>query len=427
MLGELVRASSLLTAATLIAGALGYVFQVLMARLLGSSYAAFGALNALSMLLMSPLGAIAILLVRRVAAEAAHGAVGRVRQLYQRSLAGVGVAAAVGAVFTWAFLPEIQSYLRAQNAVSIWLLWTLTMVSAVAAINVAFLQGLQRFGWCACVASASVFLKILASVPFVATFGWGLNGAVAGMCVSAMIAALISGVVMGKHLRRGPAEAGSSATDLFPMGSIFPVVVASVALSVMTQLDMVLVNHYFDEYSATHYAAASILGKIVLYLPGGIVGALLPLVSQRHARRESGVEELKQALLMTGAVCGAAAVFFAVAGRSIMQILYGPDYADAGVLLAVYGFAVLPITIIIVVENFMMATGRTLFTWLFLIICPLQILAIHVWHPSLVAVIGVLGLCNGLMMAAGLAVVWSLRRKPVELQETLGKSFDTVR
>lgn len=427
MLEELVRASSMLTVATVVAGALGYVFQVLMARLLGSSYATFGAFNALSMLLMSPLGAIAILLVRRVAADAAHGAVGRVRRLYQRSLGGVVIAAAAVAVVTWAFLPEIQSYLRAQNAGSVWLLWTLTVVSAVAAINVAFLQGLQRFGWCACIASASVFLKIAASVPFVATFGWGLNGAIAGMCASAMIVALVTGAIMGKELHHATAEGASPAPDLFPAGAILPVVVASVALSMMTQLDMVLVNHYFDERSATHYAAASILGKIVLYLPGGIVGALLPLVSQRYARRESGVEELKQALLMTGVVCGAAAMFFAVAGRSIVQILYGPGYADAGVLLAVYGFAVLPITIIMVVENFMMATGRTLFAWLFLVICPIEVLAIHVWHPSLLAVIGVLGLCNGLMMAVGLAVVWSLRRETLGVRESLGKSFHTVR
>lgn len=414
MLGELVRAGGILTGATLITGLCGYVFQVLMARLLGDSYAVFGAFNALSMLLLSPLGAVAILVVRRVAAAVVHGAFGEVRRVYRGALAGVGLAGLAVCLLTAAFLPAIRAYLRAPDAASVWLVCVITILSAFEGINVAFLQGLKRFAWLGVIHPASVLVKIAAAVPCVAVLGWGLNGALFGWCVSALVAAVVGGAVVWAEVRgRDGSTPAPPSGPRFSARAILPVAVASLAISAMTQLDMVLVNHYFDPLAASRYAAASILGKIVLYLPGGVVTALLPLVSQRHARSESGAGELRQALLITGVVCGSAAIFFGLAGRRVVQAVYGPDLAEAGVLLQMYGFAMLPITIVMVVENFLMAQGRTLFAWLFLVACPLQVWAIHVWHPSLAAVIGVIGLLNTALVGVGLAIVgW--RREMVQ-------------
>ena len=53
------------------------------------------------------------------------------------------------------------------------------------------------------------------------------------------------------------------------LGSILPVIVANISFAIMTQADMVLVNYHFSSEIAGEYAAASILGKAVLYLRVG--------------------------------------------------------------------------------------------------------------------------------------------------------------
>jgi O-antigen/teichoic acid export membrane protein len=179
------------------------------------------------------------------------------------------------------------------------------------------------------------------------------------------------------------------------------VLIASVAFTAMTQLDMVLVNHYFDADQAGQYAAASVLGKAVLYLPGGLVIALYPMVAGRHAARQGSSHLLAQSALAALMVCGAAALLYWLLGPWLVGLLYGAAYAPAGDLLALYGWAVLPMALVMVAEHFLIAQGRVLFAWLFLAIAPLQLLAIHLWHPNLPSVILVVGGGGAVMALVG--------------------------
>lgn len=406
--GEVVRAGGLMTVAALVTGILGYAFQVLLGRLLDrDSYAVFGAFNALGMILLSPLGVFVILFVRQVAAASAKGLCGQLLRLYWRSLAVLAVAGLVAAALVWAWLPTLQRSLRAPDSASIWIFWAAMVLTGAMTLNTAFLQGFKQFGWLGSVTTANVVFKVIAAPVLVTICGWGLNGALAAVALSAVLT-FVAGAWVLRATMQGTAVITSdhSAATAFGLRSIVPVAVTSIALSVMTQLDMLLVNHYFDPISASQYAAASILGKVVLYLPGGVVSALLPIVAHTHAQERSAAQDLSDAILMTLLLCGGAAVVYGVFGPWIVRLLYGPRYADAGGLLAAYGFAMLPITAVIVIENFLMATGKTLFAWLFLILCPLEVLVIHVWHPSPMAVVGVVALFNLLLLAAGGAAAW---------------------
>lgn len=406
--GEVVRAGGLLTVATLVTGILGYTFQVLLGRLLDSnSYAVFAAFNALGMILLSPLGVFVVLFVRQVATASAKGVCGQLPWLYYRSLAVLALAGLTAAALVWAWLPNLQHSLRAPDSTSMWIFWAAMVLTAAMTLNTAFLQGFKQFGWLGSVTTANVVFKVSAAPVLVTVCGWGLNGALAAVAISALLTFIAGAWVLRATLRDAAVTASDhSAAMAFGLRSIVPVAVASIALSVMTQLDMLLVNHYFDPSAASQYAAASILGKVVLYLPGGVVSVLLPVVAHTHAQDRSAARDLFDAILMTLLLCGGAAVVYGVFGPWIVRLLYGPRYADAGGLLAAYGFAMLPITAVIVIENFLMATGKTLFAWLFLILCPLEVLVIHVWHPSPMAVVGVIALFNLLLLAAGGVVAW---------------------
>jgi O-antigen/teichoic acid export membrane protein len=64
-------------------------------------------------------------------------------------------------------------------------------------------------------------------------------------------------------------------------------------------------------------------------------------------------------------------------GEWLIDRLYGRAYAGASVLLRWYGFAILPMALVMVAEYFLIAKGRVLFAWVFLGMAPLQVLAIH--------------------------------------------------
>lgn len=408
--GAWLRSGLLLTGLNLAAGGLGYVYQVLMGRLLtAADFALFSAFMALAVICSAPLNAFVLLLARRVSAFRAAEDLGRGRGLYGRVHVGMVLLGLVLAGLLVACHGPIQDYLKAPQALDLWLFGAATFVGFLAAVNGGFLQGLQRFAWLGGLGITGVAAKIAASVALIMACHAGVAGALGGVLAAAVLVWVCGGFVIMRSMPTGPIEPGGSA-EPFPWRSLLPATVANVALATLTQIDMVLVNRYFDTGPASQYAAASILGKAVLYLPGGLVLALVPLVAEQHARRRDSRGVITQAALATLAMCGTGAVFYALCGPWLVRLLYGPGYAEAGSLLAWYGFAVLPMALVVVAENFLLAQGRTLFAWLFLVVGPIEVAIIHAWHPDLWTVIAIVGACSTVLAVIGYAILWRAMR-----------------
>lgn len=408
------RSGLLLTGLNLVAGGLGYVYQVLMGRLLTpADFTLFTALMALAVICSAPLSALVMLLARRVSAFRATGDLGRGRGLYGRTNVAMLLLGLVLAGLLVACRGPIQGYLKAPRTMHLWLFSGATFVGFLAAVNNGFLQGLQRFAWLGGLGIAGVAVKIAASVGLIVAFHAGAAGALGGVLAAAVLVWACGGLVIMRSLPTAVAVEGVAANP-FPWWSFLPATLANVALAALTQIDMVLVNRYFDTGPASQYAAASILGKAVLYLPGGLVLALFPLVAERHARRQDSRGMITQAAAATLTLCGAGVVFYALCGPWLVGLLYGPAYAGAGELLAWYGFAVLPMALIVVAENFLLAQGRTLFAWLFLIVAPIEVAAIHAWHPDLRTVIVIIGAFSTVLAVAGYVLLWRALRPAVD-------------
>ena len=169
----------------------------------------------------------------------------------------------------------------------------------------------------------------------------------------------------------------------------------------------------FSPEDAGVYAAASVLGKAILYLPSGLVLALFPLVAENHAMKKSSAAMLKEVVFFTGLICGLAAITYYVLGEWIIDILFGAKYVGAGELLRWYGVAIFPMALVMVAEHFLIAKGRVLFAWLFLLMAPIQWLVISYWHTDLLNVIAVMGACGSALVIVGYGMLWKeYQRRP---------------
>jgi len=113
------------------------------------------------------------------------------------------------------------------------------------------------------------------------------------------------------------------------------------------------------------------------------------------------------------ALCGSMVVIFCLFGEHIMWLMYGNRYEAAGSVLAQYSLAIFPMTIAVLVAHFLIALGRNLFSWFFFACAVLEVATIHFWHPSLGAVIGILGAFNTLLAVVGCCLVWREMDPPV--------------
>lgn len=404
---SLISSGLLLSAANILAGCLGYVYQILMGRMLQpEGYASFSSIMALTVFFGAPLGALVMVISRHVSALRAHNRLFEIAMHYKKLLRQIFIASVACTLLLYPIYIFLSYFREGISASSIYLLGAIVIIGSFVMINNAFLQGLQSFSWFASLGVIAVVLKIILSVAFI-FLGLAVDGALLGVLVPAAIIFIMGyRVVVGSIPTRKPQETFLQVNNFLKLSTYLPVLIANLAFVAMTQLDIVLVNWYFPSELAGQYAAAAVLGKVILYLPGGLALALYPRVAENHASNIGSAKILFQTLAVAAAVCILAATFYGIFGPQIIDIFYGSSYEGAGQILRWYGFAIYPLTLVMVLENFLIAKGRVIFAWLFLAAAPFQVLAIYLWHEHLNSILIILGVSGVLLLISGFLFLW---------------------
>lgn len=404
-LNRFIKYGFLLTALQIASGFLGYVYQILMGRMLSpSEFALFSAVMALFMFCSAPMAAFSMVIVRKVSALRAHKGIENIQSMYWRLKKYLLGMTAVLLIIFLCGNQFLTTYLKAPNQSTAIYFSFIVVLSIFSSINLSFYQGLQKFFSLGLLGVANVILKILISLLLI-NIGMGISGALFGVMISILLVYLM-GMIPFARVYRKIEHNSYSKVNIKALNEAFPILLATISLTAMTQLDMVLVNWFFRPEEAGLYAAASVLGKAVLYLPGGLVIALFPMVAEGHAKGEKSLALFLQASITTLCSCGLVAFIYCLFGEEIIQALYGENYAGAGKILSWYGFAILPISIVIVAEQFLIAKGKVLFAWLFLGVVPFEFLAIYNWHSELWMILAIMFLFGVILVLVGFGLIF---------------------
>jgi len=379
-----------MTSFGILGGLLGYVFQVLMGRFLSpKDFVLLGALMGMSSFVLSPLGALVMIVTKRVSIYLVNNQHSELLNYY-KEINIISIKVVLILLITSSLLfAEFQNFFKLTNILPFIFFVLVILFAILQSINNAFFQGRKFFLLLGGIGLFGSVLKISISVILI-LLNLGLNGVFAGILLSLLTVWLLGRkYIITDTIYKNPSGTGRS-NERLDLKTVLPIMVANIAFVMMTQLDVVLVNYYFDSDLAAEYAAAAVLGKAVLYLPGGIVTVLYPMVAERHAMSKTSAHLLVQALTATFFACGSAALFYWFMGPALVSFFYGGKYLLAGEYLSFYGFAILPMALVMVAEHFLIAKGRVLFAWIFLIVAPLQLLAIQFFHQDIENVIYVI-------------------------------------
>ena len=398
---KLLRSGFLMSSFGVLGGLLGYVFQILMGRMLSAKdFALFGALMGMAAFVLSPLGAMVMIITKRVSIYLVANQHYELLNYYKiTTTLVIKILIFIIGLYSLIFT-DFQKFFKIEESFPFIFFIFFIFFAVLISINSAFFQGKKQFYLIGGFGISGAFFKICASIIFV-YIGYGLNGAFTGILLS-MLAVWLFGTMYitnkSTHIKSTGVEITNQQVDF---KFIMPILLANIAFVMMTQLDIVLVNYYFGSDLSGEYAAASVLGKAVLYLPGGLVTVLFPMVVEQNAMSKTSAHLLVQAVSATLVACGFAAVFYWLLGPALVDFFYGGKYMLAGKYLSLYGFAILPMALVMVAEHFLIAKGRVLFAWIFLIIAPLQLLAIHFYHQDIESVIYIIAAGGVLMCIIG--------------------------
>jgi len=185
-----------------------------------------------------------------------------------------------------------------------------------------------------------------------------------------------------------------------------PVLIAFLCFTILTNIDLVLVKHFFSAEEAGSYAVAAILGKAVLFMPGAIVLAMFPMAAESHALKADSYHFLKKSLAFASLLSGTGVLAYILVPELLVTTLMGAKHASTAHLVRYYGIAMFPFVFINIFMFFNLATHRLRFLYALIVGSLAEILLIYAFHSSLQQVIYILISIGSTILVVNAFLIW---------------------
>jgi len=351
------RESWLLFLAITVANASNYIFHVVISRILSpSEYGALGAVLAVLILLSVPLGAVQTTVAKRLAER---------RQLDGRAAASnwpglIRTIAPIAAGLTGCLAlvaPLLRDFLRLDSA------WTAVFVAMYVSpallltVLRGVLQGQLRFRALAFVSAFPMIVRLLVGVPLVDA-GAGVAGAVGASIVADCLGIVAALVLLS---RKETSLESSPQWDRDFLREVLPVTAGLAAMWLLVELDLILARHYLGAYEGGEYAAAGLLARSVLFVPGAISLVALPHFSHLRGRGVDAHKWLISSSAMVVGIGALIAVVLWIAGGPIVNVTFGDRFSSAAGLLPLLSLAMVGMGLANLLVFFHIAAGSRMF------------------------------------------------------------------
>jgi len=230
-------------------------------------------------------------------------------------------------------------------------------------LNLGAIQGLERFGWYAAITVLMAFLRVALPVVLV-ILGFGINGAMLGIALSAVLAYAASFQPL-KDVLRGARERMKSTRDVWSFALL--AAGAAAGMVVLFSVDTVLARHYLGAHDAGLYAALATIGRTALFITTGLTVVMFPKVVALRERKEPHAYVAMQTLVGALALAGAIEVVLCIFPSMVAKLLFGQAFVAMAGTLPLYGLAMVFLAAAQVLVTYLLAlANRTVVLTMFL-------------------------------------------------------------
>jgi O-antigen/teichoic acid export membrane protein len=366
----------MLLSSSLVSG-LNFIYNVVMARMLGPSK--FGHVTASVTLLM--LASAMTLSFQLVCAKfVARNQTAGAKAAVYRSLLGKA----------WVISVALGGALAAsRNLVSGYLHIPDSMVIAVLAIGIAAyapvgvrrgaLQGLCSFPRLSASFIIEALTRLACGVLLVAA-GYGVLGAVAA--ISAAVLAAYFFPPLGPELR-----VRSEKSNPASFGEGIQAIVFFVGQVIINNIDILLVKHFFAPELAGLYAAVALVGRLLYFASWSVVSAMFPISAARPHEENHEVVYWPLVTVLLLALCFVLTLSFFP--HFVIHAIFGTEFHQGEPLLALYAVSAGLYSLSVVLMTYEMSRRIANTGWLQLVFSGMMVLGISAFHNSLRQVITV--------------------------------------
>ncbi len=428
---DLFRSGSLVFFAIILSSAFFYLNNIFLGRILGIvAYGEFGALFALTLFLQFILlKSVTIIDARSISKLKGLGKLQIIPRFHRKMLLYVTIIGVVAFVIFLLISKQIAFFLHIDSILLVILIGIIFLFWWPLSVNCGTIQGLQRFKHVAIINILPAALKFTFSVGLV-VIGFSINGAIGGLVIGIIISLIISFYLL-KDIVKFPGinlfsksitkqnkpisdynQTRLSSNEKIPdikevYKFLIPVLFAVVCIAIPTNIDVVLIKHFFTAKDTGLFTAVTVFGRMIFAFPLAIVTVMFPKIVEIHAKKEDTEDTLKRSLLYTLIPTGLIVILFYLFPKFFIGIFFGDEYINAAPLLQLYIFFIFFFSLITVLLYNSLAKNRYLFVYIFTAFSILEIGLIWLYHSSIVLIIEILLLINIISFIIGIYINYS--------------------
>ena len=389
--GAGIRHGLVMFAAASLANVLDYGYNVAIGRTLGADeYGIFVALQALLQIVSVSMVVGSTVVARYAAGFLAREQGGRMTAFVQAGLRHTVLWGTIAALLLALLSGPVARLLQIPTTGPVLAMAVALVPMVVKLVVVGTLQGRQQFnglGGVHIVQAASRFLFGLLLV----SLGFGAVGALAALPAATTVTVLLGLALMGTVVwQRTDASHQVLAGELARYAGT--TVIGVVSFAILTNMDALVVKHYFAPALAGSYSMAITLGKIVIFLPAAFAQVLFPKSAGRYVQQRDSSRLLRLSLAATLLPCIGLAVAYLALPDLILNLVFGIENPFSGPILGLVGLAMSGYSLVNVWLNYFLSVEQAGFVYGLLVALLVQFVLLLLFHASLIQVVTVVAL-----------------------------------
>jgi O-antigen/teichoic acid export membrane protein len=166
--------------------------------------------------------------------------------------------------------------------------------------------------------------------------------------------------------------------------------VALMSFAILTNVDVILVKHFFSALDAGYYSIAQLAGKIFLFLPSALAIVISPKSTTAYVTNSNSHKILYKSLLLAAVLCGIGIVVCFLFPDFVLFILSGKSNNISISLIGLFSLAMSFYALEWIVINYLLAVHSIKFALPLLCLAVLKSVIIYSYHPDLISILYIL-------------------------------------
>ncbi len=379
-------------------------------------YGHLNTLIALFMVISVPASTVQTTVTKFVASFHAQNKYNQVNKLLRHLLILMSIVAFFIFLLIVFGSPLISSFLQISSYWLIILLGVLLLFAMVIPIPWGGLQGLQKFGSLTLNLIISSGLKLALGIFFI-FLGYGVSGAMGAIALSYGVSFFLSLIILSVYLtkkRESKLEQDVEEPDPAYISEVYhyflPAGITLLCFMVLTNIDLILVKHFFMPVEAGYYSIAQMIGKIILFLPIPVVMVMFPTLSSIEGRVK-GLRTLRWSLMMAFFLCAGAILLGFLFPSLIIRVLSGKVYLECIPLMKLFCINMTFFSLILILLYYHLSGRNRFFLYPLLFLTLTQTGLIVLFHKTLEQVLLVVGVVALTLFGVNLYLIYRPREE----------------